>query len=538
MFSASSVSFVICSVCFIILLAPFDQFVKSDDTEFMARLDKQYHQATSNSRVSADNAPEPWDNGQQYNEITLSAPLENHQNLPNEEDTIVPMDQTKLNSKASESADSRTYGNQQSYKDLVTHDPLSKDIGANVLSNTMTFEYQNTPKVEDALKQQPGLLVQDDPQCLCEGNGFVTWKDYDYYLQRFSYHYCKDGSKYEASIQPYTMGCLFIQYPTNSIGLLANHDRCIGENMKFHQRLHGVSIGWDESKSRNVLFELCGKSNGPTCCTGFGSNRRLLKGYCMVYILDSDYFKTKLSYTLIKLSLKMSRQILSSNISADELLKIFLDILNGKANPTKKRRKKYKQYYGDYVSNSSNFDTDSVLQSSYRDSRSNMLSSIKDDQSKTYVATVPSRYRRKIRSIDKNRENMTLYKGVSDYSILNGKRQVGKVIDERMAVPLNMRPYSGTVAVKSLATTAPTPAVKTVKTSTKTPTTTTTTTTTPLTTPPTTSFKGTKDTPIKAAEQTKNKEHKLENDSYDNGIEKRTTLCIFNDDLCTVLDWF
>ena len=210
------------------------------------------------------------------------------------------MDQTKLNSKASESADSREYGNQQSYGDSVNHGPLSQDIGGSVLSNTMTFQYQDTSKVEDIVKQQPGLLVKDDPQCLCESNGFVTWKDYDYSTRKFSYHYCKDGSNYEASIQPYTMGCLFIRYPTNDIGLLANHDRCIGENMKFHQRLHGVSIGWDESKSRNVLFEFCGKCNEPTCCNnlaGSGSNRRLMKGYCMVYILDCDYFKTKLSYT-------------------------------------------------------------------------------------------------------------------------------------------------------------------------------------------------------------------------------------------------
>ena len=171
------------------------------------------------------------------------------------------------------------------------------------------------------------LIYEEYSQCYCEGDGYIPWSFFDHHTQSFEYSFCKNGSLYLGTIQDYTMGCLYIPYPTETIALLANHEKCIGENMQFHDNTHGVAIGWDRQRWRNVFFEFCGKSSEPTCCDTQRTKGSASKGYCVVYILDEYFFRTTLSGKLMTLSKQQSLEYFSSNIGPKELLAEFLLLL-------------------------------------------------------------------------------------------------------------------------------------------------------------------------------------------------------------------
>ena len=544
MFSGNLSFVVFAAYCVILFAASLHQFVKSDDSEYRPSLDSQYHGAKMDSKTSENE--NFLNSGQsQSNRKAPSTPLVRPQDQQNVDDATKSLSgldkqsyKVKSESKTSGNVESREYGQQQSYKNplslvLEEHQESSlADSVENDVPNQVTLEHQDIRKVENSpikhtATTQTGLLVQNDPQCLCEGDGFVPWSEYDYSFRHFSYNYCKNGSRYEASIHPYTMGCLYIPYPTQNIALLANHDRCIGENLKFRQRTHGVSIGWDQSKSRNVLFEFCGQANEPTCCkhlVGSGNHRTLMKGYCMVYLLDSDYFQTTLSDILVKLSKKQSRQYLSANVSADQLLKVFLDILKGEANSTSstskngKNLKKYKPQYGDHASSSSNKNMNYFAQDSYqeqhKDGRSNSMISDKKKSAAFTMKYIPETksVQTSTAKVSATRESLTTFK-TTETAMETAKSTT-------LSLP-TAETAEGTVNTESRTTTLSTSSK--VKPSTT------------LTSSPAGVIGQTK---IKIGQELEVDNHINVDDSCDNEIVKKTTLCIFNDILCAILDWF
>ena len=328
------------------------------------------------------------------------------------------------------------------------------------------------------------LLMRSDPQCECEGSGFVSWCKFDQTSGIFSYHYCKNGSRFAASIKNYTMGCLFIPYPTRNIALLANHDRCIGENLKFQDKLHGVSIGWDKSKQRNVFFEFCGKTREPTCCDNMKGNweSRFARGYCMIYLMDNHYFQTNLSNKLVTLSKRQSRLYFSSNYGAENLLVIFLEIL-------KKSNQQYQEINLVDIKEAQNDDTMMAAKSRSRRSSNGTKNSQMESNKPTKVD--------------------------EDVDVLD---------DEDATKYENRRHGDDNGDSKRKIHLPKTDSASTSKTTTALTTTTTTTTTKTKSLPKKTTTIAKKDSP---------------NSHVNDGrISKRTTLCVFLGIECAILDWF
>ena len=355
------------------------------------------------------------------------------------------------------------------------------------------------------------LLMRSDPQCECEGNGFVSWSEFDQTSGIFSYHYCKDGSRFAASIQNYTMGCLFIPYPTRNIALLANHDRCIGENLKFQDKLHGVSIGRDKSEQRNVFFEFCGKTSEPTCCDNMKGNweSRFARGYCMIYIMDCHYFQTNLSNKLVTLSKRQSRRYFSSNYGAENLLVIFLEIL-------KKSNQQDQEINLVDIKEAQNDDTMMTAKSrSRRSSNGTKNSQMESNKPKKVLDE-------DVDVLDE--EDATKYenRGRGD-NIGDSKRKIHlpKTTSEPKTEPKHIKKKNavyvrGRVSKK-------TDSASTSKTTTSLTTTTTTTTTT-------------KSLPNKRT--TIAKKDSPNSHVNDGRISKRNTLCVFLGIECAILDWF
>jgi hypothetical protein len=164
-------------------------------------------------------------------------------------------------------------------------------------------------------------------KCLHNDDGHVFWKVYDNLSNQVRISYCDNRTRHLATINHYTQGYLFVPYPNTELAIFANHNRCIGENYVLKKNNVGVSVGCDESESKDVIFEMCSTT---TKC--YQDNGEEVKGgYCLVYLMDSIHFRTRFSGNLVKLSQKQSSRLFSLGLKPEELLKVFLNILKAEA---------------------------------------------------------------------------------------------------------------------------------------------------------------------------------------------------------------
>eukprot|EP00111_Clytia_hemisphaerica_P008604 TCONS_00025158-protein len=177
-------------------------------------------------------------------------------------------------------------------------------------------------------------------RCIEENDGFIISKFTDPNTNTFTIDYCRNQTTNKAVIGNFTTGCLFVPYPNKASDVISERKRCLTENYRMQSEQHGVSIGWDKEKINNVFFELCGgdQTTG-SCCNPDNKRCGRGAGYCMMYILDRQYFSMEFSGNLVEISEKDSRNcFLNETLSPVELLNEFLNILKNEAEEVERFR--------------------------------------------------------------------------------------------------------------------------------------------------------------------------------------------------------